>query len=304
MMSQSLKTRAKKIIQLLKRAYPDAKCSLNHSNAFELLIATILSAQCTDQRVNIVTGDLFRKYRKPEDYLKVPASELQSDIRTTGFFRNKTKSIQGTAKVLTERHAGRVPETIEELLELPGVARKTANVVLGNAFGVTSGIVVDTHVTRLSRRPRPDSTKASRENRKRSGSDCGQEGLGDLFASAHRPWPEDLQGSESALRRMCHRRRVLSLVLSQNRRQARQLSSDRTSRTSKDGLHLLHTDDPLAHPRERRYNGPRSVILISMAVSPHRMPVIQFFWLSHTIMSSGRAPAQGSQNPEREAGAA
>lgn len=149
---KSPKTRAKKIIQLLKRAYPDAKCSLNHSTAFELLIATILSAQCTDERVNIVTGDLFRKYRKPEDYLKVPASELQSDIRTTGFFRNKTKSIQGTAKVLTEQHAGKVPETIEELLELPGVARKTANVVLGNAFGVTSGIVVDTHVTRLSRR--------------------------------------------------------------------------------------------------------------------------------------------------------
>jgi endonuclease-3 len=151
-MIQSLKNRAKRIIELLKRAYPDAKCSLNHSNAFELLIATILSAQCTDERVNIVTADLFRKYRKPQDYLKVPASELQTDIRTTGFFRNKTKSIQGTAKVLTEQYAGLVPETIEELLELPGVARKTANVVLGNAFGVISGIVVDTHVTRLSRR--------------------------------------------------------------------------------------------------------------------------------------------------------
>jgi len=149
---KSLKTRTQKIIQLLKRAYPDAKCSLNHSNAFELLIATILSAQCTDERVNIVTADLFRKYRKPEDYLKVPASELQSDVRTTGFFRNKTTSIQGTAKMLTEQYSGRVPQTMEELLELPGVARKTANVVLGNAFGVTSGIVVDTHVTRLSRR--------------------------------------------------------------------------------------------------------------------------------------------------------
>lgn len=149
---KGLKARTQKIIQLLKRAYPDAKCSLNHSNAFELLIATILSAQCTDERVNIVTADLFRKYRKPEDYLKVPATELQNDIRTTGFFRNKTKSIQGTAKVLTEQYAGRVPETIEALLELPGVARKTANVVLGNAFGVASGVVVDTHVTRLSRR--------------------------------------------------------------------------------------------------------------------------------------------------------
>src|SRR5437899_3909531 len=147
-----LKERTEKIIKLLKRAHPDAKCSLNHSNAFELLIATILSAQCTDERVNIVTADLFRKYRKPEDYLKVSEKELQKDIRTTGFFRNKTKSIQGTARVLTESYGGEVPDTMEELLELPGVARKTANVVLGNAFGVKSGIVVDTHVTRLTHR--------------------------------------------------------------------------------------------------------------------------------------------------------
>jgi len=145
-------TRTRKIIRLLKNAYPDAKCSLNHSNAFELLVATILSAQCTDARVNIVTQDLFRKYRKPEDYLKVSEKEVQRDIRTTGFFRNKTKSIQGTAKLLTEQYGGKVPHTIEELLELPGVARKTANVVLGNAFGISSGVVVDTHVTRLSHR--------------------------------------------------------------------------------------------------------------------------------------------------------
>ena len=147
-----LKARVRKIISLLKRAYPDAKCSLNHSNAFELLIATILSAQCTDARVNIVTQDLFRKYRKPEDYLKVSTSELQQDIRTTGFFRNKTTSIQGTAKALIEQFGGEVPQTMEELLELPGVARKTANVVLGNAFGIKAGVVVDTHVTRLSHR--------------------------------------------------------------------------------------------------------------------------------------------------------
>ena len=146
------KARTREIIRLLKRAYPDAKCSLNHSNAFELLIATILSAQCTDARVNIVTQDLFRKYRKPEDYLKVSEKELQRDIRTTGFFRNKTKSIQGTARVLTDQYGGKVPGTIDELLELPGVARKTANVVLGNAFGINSGVVVDTHVTRLSHR--------------------------------------------------------------------------------------------------------------------------------------------------------
>src|SRR6185369_11175063 len=115
-MITELHQRVRKIIRLLKRAYPDAKCSLNHSNAFELLIATILSAQCTDARVNIVTQDLFRKYRRPEDYLKVSARELEKDIRNTGFFRNKTKSIQGTAKVLTEEYGGKVPETMEQLL--------------------------------------------------------------------------------------------------------------------------------------------------------------------------------------------
>jgi endonuclease-3 len=151
-MLTELKQRVRKIIRILKRAYPDAKCSLNHSNAFELLIATILSAQCTDARVNIVTEHLFRKYRKPEDYLKVPTKELQQDVRTTGFFRNKTTSIQGTAKALTEQYGGVVPQTMDELLELPGVARKTANVVLGNAFGIHAGVVVDTHVTRLSHR--------------------------------------------------------------------------------------------------------------------------------------------------------
>ena len=148
----AIKERTKKIIRTLKRAYPDARCSLNHSNAFELLIATILSAQCTDARVNMVTEELFRKYQKPEDYLKVSEKELQEDIRTTGFFRNKTKSIQGTAKALTEEYRGKVPQTMNELLDLPGVARKTANVVLGNAFGIHAGVVVDTHVTRLSRR--------------------------------------------------------------------------------------------------------------------------------------------------------
>jgi endonuclease III len=143
--------RTRKIIARLRKAYPDAKCSLNHSNPLELLIATILSAQCTDQRVNIVTADLFRKYHSCADYLCVPTSELQNDVRTTGFFRNKTKSIQGMCKILNEQ-CDRVPETMEELLKLPGVARKTANVVLGNAFGISSGVVVDTHVSRLSQR--------------------------------------------------------------------------------------------------------------------------------------------------------
>ena len=151
-MTAELKQRVRKVISSLKRAYPDAKCSLNHSNAFELLIATILSAQCTDARVNIVTQDLFRKYRKPEDYLNVSPKELQQDIRTTGFFRNKTTSIQGASKMLSEQYGGEVPHTMDELLELPGVARKTANVVLGNGFGISAGVVVDTHVTRLSHR--------------------------------------------------------------------------------------------------------------------------------------------------------
>ena len=148
------KQRTEEIIKLLKRAHPDAHCALNHANAFELLVATILSAQCTDERVNIVTADLFRKYRKPEDYLKVRDTELQQDIKTTGFFRNKTKSIQGACKMLVEDFHGEVPKTMEELLKLPGVARKTANVVLGVAYGIAAGIVVDTHVSRLYERLR------------------------------------------------------------------------------------------------------------------------------------------------------
>ncbi|HKV42405.1 MAG TPA: endonuclease III, partial [Blastocatellia bacterium] len=138
------------IIGLLKKQYPDARCSLNHSNPMELLIATILSAQSTDERVNIVTADLFRKYRTAEDYASVERTELEKDVHSTGFFRNKAKSIQGTARILSEHYGGEVPNTMEELLALPGVARKTANVVLGNAFGIASGVVVDTHVSRLS----------------------------------------------------------------------------------------------------------------------------------------------------------
>jgi len=149
---EELKKRTRDVIRRLKRTYPGAKCSLNHSNPFELLVATILSAQCTDERVNIVTANLFRKYTKPEDYLKVGPRELEKDIQSTGFFRNKTKSIQGTSRMLTEQYHGEVPHTMDELLELPGVARKTANVVLGNAFDIKAGVVVDTHVTRLSHR--------------------------------------------------------------------------------------------------------------------------------------------------------
>ena len=146
------KKRTVKIIRLLRKEYPNAQCSLNHTNALELLIATILSAQCTDERVNIVTADLFRKYRSAEDYVRALPAELESDIRSTGFYRNKTKSIQGACRILREKHKGEVPEEFDQLLELPGVARKTANVVMGNAFAIASGIVVDTHVARLSQR--------------------------------------------------------------------------------------------------------------------------------------------------------
>ena len=151
-MTADLKKRTAEIIRRLKKAYPDAHCALVHSNAFELLIATILSAQCTDVRVNIVTADLFRKYRGPQDYLNVSQRELETDIHSTGFFRNKAKNIQAACSRIIDEYNGQVPRTMDELLTLGGVARKTANVVLGNAFGIASGVVVDTHVSRLSQR--------------------------------------------------------------------------------------------------------------------------------------------------------
>ncbi len=144
------KKRTLEVIKRLKKAYPDAHCALIHSNPFELLIATILSAQCTDARVNIVTADLFRKYRGPADFLKVSQAELERDIHSTGFFRNKAKNIQAACARIIDVFGGEIPQTMEELLTLGGVARKTANVVLGNAFGITSGVVVDTHVSRIS----------------------------------------------------------------------------------------------------------------------------------------------------------
>ena len=151
-MNSDQKERAQKIIARLKKEYPDAHCALIHSNAFELLVATILSAQCTDARVNIVTETLFRKYRQPLDYLNVAPEELEQDIRSTGFYRNKAKSIQGACKKIIADFGGEIPRTMEEILTLNGVARKTANVVLGNAFRIASGVVVDTHVSRLSQR--------------------------------------------------------------------------------------------------------------------------------------------------------
>ncbi len=138
------------IIEKLKAQYPDAHCELNHQEPLQLLVATILSAQCTDVRVNKVTKNLFKKYQTTKDYAEADPGEFQEDIRSTGFFRNKTKSILSMAQDLVEKHGGEVPDTMEELVALPGVGRKTANVVLGNAFGKNEGVVVDTHVTRIS----------------------------------------------------------------------------------------------------------------------------------------------------------
>ena len=143
--------RAGKIIALLKKRYPDAKCALNFNNPLELLIATILSAQCTDVRVNKVTKELFKKYRRADDYAKVKPEIFENDIRSTGFYKNKTKSIINCCREMVEKHGGEVPSSLEELVNLGGVGRKTANVVLGNAFGIP-GIVVDTHVKRVAYR--------------------------------------------------------------------------------------------------------------------------------------------------------
>jgi endonuclease III len=144
--------RVKAILEKLNEAYPAATCALKHHNAFQLLIATILSAQCTDERVNMVTPGLFEKYPNPQAFAYANPADIQNEIRSTGFYRNKTKSIIGASKKIVEEFHGEVPRTMEELLTLPGVARKTANVVLGCAFGIASGVVVDTHVLRLSGR--------------------------------------------------------------------------------------------------------------------------------------------------------
>ena len=144
--------RLKKIIAGFQRTYPYAHCELTHADPLQLLVATILSAQCTDKRVNIVTKDLFKKYRSASDFADAPAAELEQAIKSTGFFRSKAKNIQNCCRKLVERHGGKVPRTMEELIQLDGVGRKTANVVLGNAFNVVVGVIVDTHAMRLSRR--------------------------------------------------------------------------------------------------------------------------------------------------------
>ncbi len=144
--------RVSALLERLAQAYPSAECALHHRNPWELLVATILSAQCTDARVNMVTPGLFKKFPTPTDFLHAPLVEIEGEIRSTGFYHNKAKSLNGAARKLVSEYAGKVPQTMDELLSLPGVARKTANVVLGVAFGKAVGVVVDTHVLRLSKR--------------------------------------------------------------------------------------------------------------------------------------------------------
>jgi endonuclease-3 len=146
------KARVMKVIELLEWEYPDAKTALKYSNPLELLVATILSAQCTDKRVNAVTKTLFKKYKTPKNYVDADLTELEEDVRPTGFYRNKAKNIQKSCRLLVEKFNSKVPKTMDEMFELPGVARKTANIVLSNAYGVIEGIAVDTHVRRLSQR--------------------------------------------------------------------------------------------------------------------------------------------------------
>ena len=146
------KARALKIIELLEKETPDAKVALHYSNPLELLVATILSAQSTDETINKVTKALFKKYRKAEDYANADLKKLEQDVRSTGFYHNKAKNLQNSAKMLVEKYSSEVPKTMEELVKLPGVARKTANIVLTNAYGVVAGVAVDTHVRRLAQR--------------------------------------------------------------------------------------------------------------------------------------------------------
>jgi endonuclease-3 len=149
---KKIKEKALKIIKVLKRLFPTAKIALNYSNPWELLVAVVLSAQCTDKKVNEVTEKLFKKYKTLDDYIKANPREFEQDIKSTGFYKNKAKNILATARIINEKFNGRVPKTMEELLTLPGIGRKSANVILGNAYGIVEGIAVDTHVRRLAKK--------------------------------------------------------------------------------------------------------------------------------------------------------
>jgi endonuclease-3 len=190
------------ILPILKREYPHAKCSLDFKTPLQLIVATILSAQCTDERVNIVTKSLFKKYPAATDYASAAPEELEKDIQSTGFYRNKAKSLRNMAAALVERHGGKVPQTMDELTALAGVGRKTANVVLGNAFGQNVGVVVDTHVTRVSNRlgltkHAVDAVKIEQDLMKSCRRTSGRCSRHLLILS----WPRDLPGAQAQVRR-------------------------------------------------------------------------------------------------------
>ena len=194
--------RLQKIFAALDALFPQAECALRHENAFQLLVATILSAQCTDERVNKVTPELFRKFPAPQDFVALPQDELEREIHSTGFFRNKAKSIIGAATKIVQDFGGKVPQTMEELLTLPGVARKTANVVLGTAFGIASGVVVDTHVFRIAHRLKL--TKPKDAGKSRTGFDeaGAARPLGFVQSPGDLVWQKNLRRAQAPLRRV------------------------------------------------------------------------------------------------------
>ncbi len=201
--------RVKTILSTLDQMYPDASCALVHSNAWELLAATILSAQCTDKRVNMVTPSLFRKYPTIQDFARAHQAELAQDVRTTGFFNNKAKSLIGAARKIVADFQGEVPRNIDDLLTVPGAARKTANVVLGSAFGIASGIVVDTHVTTGFAASGSDQTDRSRENRAGSGEADSQGEVDFILAPDHSARTRFMRREKSQVRRMQTRSSLL-----------------------------------------------------------------------------------------------
>src|SRR5690625_951643 len=183
--------RALEVVDRLREEYPDARCELDHRNPYELLAATILSAQCTDARVNMVTPELFERYPTPEDLAHARQEDVEEIIRSTGFFRNKARSLIGMATKVVEEHGGEIPQTMAELVELPGVGRKTANVVLSNAFGKAEAVVVDTHVGRIVRRL-GFTEKGPGRRRTRSDGTLPPRALGTTGAPLHLPWQTDL----------------------------------------------------------------------------------------------------------------
>ena len=191
--------RAAKVFAILHREYPDAHCALDHANAFQLAAATILSAQCTDARVNMVTPILFERYPEAEDLAGARPEDVEEIIRSTGFFRNKTKSLVGMATAVTDKHGGELPRTMGELVKLPGIGRKTANVILGNAFGIDEGVVVDTHIKTPVRQAGIHPTNGSREDRARPDEDLSAGELDSACPPPDLPRETGVRGPQGTL---------------------------------------------------------------------------------------------------------